>query len=73
MEPSMNKLEQYCKARKWGPGDLAKRLGVHRNSVDRYLRGERRPSWEVLERLKVLTKGKIKADDFLPEKLKAAE
>lgn len=61
----MSKLEDYCKARGWGPAELARRIGVHRNSVDRYLRGERRPSWEVLERIKIVTKGKIKADDFL--------
>jgi transcriptional regulator with XRE-family HTH domain len=61
----MNKLEAYCKQRNWSPKDLAQRLGVHRNSVHRYLRGDRRPDWEVLERLRILTKGKVSANDFI--------
>jgi transcriptional regulator with XRE-family HTH domain len=61
----MNKLEAYCKMRNWSPAELARRLGVHRNSVHRYLRGDRRPDWEVLERLEVLTKGRVTARDFV--------
>ena len=68
----MNKLELYCKQHNWSPADLAKRLGVHRNSIHRYLRGDRRPSWEVLERLRTVTKGRITANDFITAESKTA-
>lgn len=50
---------------------LALLLGVRKNSVHRYERGERFPRPRILARIETVTAGAITARDFLP--LKATE
>lgn len=43
---------------------VAERLGVHRQTVDRYIRGQLMPRPEMIGRIRKLTKGKVTAADL---------
>lgn len=44
---------------------FAKLLGTAPITVSRYLSGQRRPSWAVLEKIVAVTEGKVTPTDFL--------
>ncbi len=44
---------------------LAEAIGVSRQSLHRYKTGERRPEWDVLERLAKVTNGNVTPNDFI--------
>ena len=59
-------LKQYVDQIQMPLADLAAALGVSYEAVRRYYTGDRKPSWRVMAKLKLLTKGQVTADDFLP-------
>lgn len=44
---------------------FAKEIGVDGSTVRKYLRGDRRPEWDVMARIVAVTAGAVTADDFL--------
>ena len=44
---------------------FAERIGVTRQTLWRYISGERRPEWDVLERIQRETEGQVTPNDFL--------
>ena len=44
---------------------FARRIGVSPQALSRYKLGQRRPEWDVLERIKDATDGKVTPNDFL--------
>ncbi|HDZ73750.1 MAG TPA: XRE family transcriptional regulator [Aurantimonas coralicida] len=61
------KLKDYLAGRKVSIAEFAKRIGVSHEAVRRYINRERRPDWDVLERIVKATKGAVSADDFLDD------
>ncbi len=59
------KLSDYLAERNEMIGAFANRIGVSHETVRRYVRGERRPDWEVLEKIAVATDGSVTANDFV--------
>jgi transcriptional regulator with XRE-family HTH domain len=53
------------------PSAFAERIGVTRQTLWRYMSGERRPEWDVLERIKRETEGHVTPNDFLEEQVAA--
>lgn len=53
---------------------FARKIGVSQGSVARYLKGERRPNWAVLQRIQKVTGGAVRPEDFFdaPRKRRAA-
>lgn len=47
------------------PTAFAERIGVTRQTLWRYMSGERRPEWDVLERIQTETSGQVTPNDFL--------
>lgn len=45
---------------------LAQAVKSHRGTVSRIRRGVNNPSWVLAARIKAFTKGRVRADDFLP-------
>ncbi|HEU4341465.1 MAG TPA: helix-turn-helix transcriptional regulator [Candidatus Binatia bacterium] len=58
------KLADYLKCHKLSAADFAERISVHETTVYRYLRGERIPNRDTLERILGETKGEVTANDF---------
>jgi DNA-binding XRE family transcriptional regulator len=48
-------------------GKLAALVGFDRSTISRLRRGETFPSWELAAKIKEVSRGAVKADDFLPE------
>ena len=59
------KLSDYLTEQGETIGNFAVRIGVSHETVRRYVRGERRPDWEVLEKIGVTTSGAVTANDFV--------
>ncbi|MEO0438799.1 MAG: helix-turn-helix transcriptional regulator [Pseudomonadota bacterium] len=59
------KLSDYLIAQQLDPAEFARRIGVGRMSVHRYIRGERFPRPEVLQRIHQATAGQVTPNDFL--------
>ena len=47
-------------------GELATKVGSHRITISRIRRRVNFPSWELASKIKAVTKGRVRADDFLP-------
>ena len=47
-------------------GELATKVGSHRITISRIRRRVNFPSWALAARIKAFTKGRVRADDFLP-------
>jgi transcriptional regulator with XRE-family HTH domain len=71
----MNKamtLHEYLQAQGLSQAELARRLNVDPNTVNRWLGGSRRPGWKTMQRLVELTSGSVTADSFLSHQRRAA-
>ena len=62
------KLHDYLTLKGLTPEAFAEQLQVDAVTVRRYLRGKRRPTWEVMSRITEQTKGAVTANDFVPER-----
>jgi len=58
------RLDTFLSKYGLSPADFAKRIGVSRTSVVRYVNKTRRPDWPVLERIKLETNGLVTPEDF---------
>ncbi|GAB6970026.1 hypothetical protein JCM16408A_07740 [Methylobacterium phyllosphaerae] len=61
------KLSAYLGEHAISDSAFAERIGVTRQSLWRYKSGERRPDWDVLERIAQETAGHVTPNDFLDE------
>lgn len=59
------KLAAYLKCVETSPVQFAEQIGVDRTTVYRWLRGARVPNRDTLERIRMETKGRVTANDFL--------
>lgn len=59
------KLSDYLVTQQLGPAEFARQIGVGRMTVHRYIRGERFPRPEVLQRIHHATAGQVTPNDFL--------
>ncbi len=59
------KLADYLSRSEIKPSAFAERLGVTRQTLWRYMSGDRRPEWDVLERICAETGGQVTPNDFL--------
>lgn len=58
-------LSEWLKAKDVTTSAFAEQIGVKRQSVHRYLEGERLPRRDVLAKIHQATKGAVTANDFL--------
>ncbi len=58
------KLARFLIAHQMTPAAFARLIGVTRNAVHRYVRGERMPAPEVMERIVQVTEGAVTPNDF---------
>ena len=63
----MNKLARYMKRHKLSDIAMAELIGVSRQAVYNYRVGARTPKQAVMRRIREVTNGRIKADDFLDD------
>ena len=47
------------------PSEFARQIGVPRQTLHRYLAGERTPRSEILHRIREVTNGEVTPNDFL--------
>ncbi len=59
------KLSTFLIQQQLSPADFARRLGVCRMTVHRYIRGDRFPRPRLLRKIAELTDGQVTANDFL--------
>lgn len=64
----MATLKQHLagKGRKYKQA-LARAVGVTESSLNRYCNGHRKPTWDVINKLKQATGGEVTADSFLDD------
>ena len=58
------RLATYLEEQHLSIGDFATKVGVTYQTIHRYVRGERRPEWSILERISLETGGAVQANDF---------
>ena len=58
-------LKDYLTKHKLSPGEFGKLIGRARQSVHRYIHGERFPDRATLEQIAQITGGKVTANDFV--------
>lgn len=63
----MNKLARYMKRHKISDVAMAEQLGVTRMAVYNYRKGLRTPKGSVMRKIRDVTGGKVRADDFLDD------
>lgn len=51
---------------------LATKVKSHRITISRIRRGKNKPSWELAAKIKAVTNGRVRADDFLPSARRTA-
>lgn len=59
-------LSDYMAEQGLSDDDVATAIGRHRVSVSRYRRKLDLPSWEVVQKIKDFSGGRVSADDWLP-------
>lgn len=59
------KLTDYLTRVDMSRDQFAAAIGVDVVTVGRYITGARRPSWDVLKRIREVTSAQVTADDFL--------
>lgn len=59
-------LSRYLERKKLSPSAFAETIGVKRQTVHRYLNGERTPWPDVMARITAATGGAVTANDFMP-------
>jgi transcriptional regulator with XRE-family HTH domain len=57
-------LADYLSANSISPRDFAKSIGVSKETVRRYISGERRPDLENMQTIAKATNGEVTANDF---------
>jgi hypothetical protein len=57
-------LRQYLYDREIPAASFAERIGVSVQAVHRYINGDRMPRRDVMERIKVATRGAVQPNDF---------
>lgn len=57
-------LAVWRKSKNLSQEEFGERVGVSRWMINRIENGERRPSMELVDRIWIATKGKVKANDF---------
>lgn len=62
---SAMKLASYLLQEEISDSAFAERIGVSRQALWRYKSGDRRPEWDVLERIAHETSGQVTPNDFL--------
>jgi len=58
------KLVDYMEQEQLDIASLAKRLGITSQALGRYVNGQRIPTFEILWRIEMVTKGMVTANDF---------
>lgn len=58
------KLNQYLAESKTSPAQFAEQLGVSKETVRRYLKGERIPDRDMMQKIALATACKVTANDF---------
>ena len=58
------RLANYLEEQNLSIGDFAAQLGVAYQTIHRYVRGERRPQWSLLQRITKETGGAVQPNDF---------
>lgn len=66
------RLADYLSTNEISDAAFASRIGVSRQALHRYRRGERMPRPDQLHRIREATDGAVTADDFLPARDSAA-
>lgn len=59
------KLAEYVQQEKLTAAEFGRRIDLSRSAVLRLMKGERRPSWAVLDRISRETGGAVQPADFL--------
>lgn len=59
------KLQDYIAEERLTASQFAGMIGVDPISVRRYLNGDRRPDWEVMDRIVKVTHGRVTPSDFM--------
>lgn len=60
------KLAEYLKAHDISAAEFARRIGVHKVTLSRYIRGVRRPALAHSIAIQKATRGKVKPESFVP-------
>lgn len=63
---SVMRLDDFLRQTPQSDVAFADAIGVSRQALHRYRRGERTPRPEVMARIREATSGAVTADDFLP-------
>jgi plasmid maintenance system antidote protein VapI len=58
-------LKTYLKKYRIKNKDFAHTIKVHPNTISNYLRRHKQPSSEIVDRIEVATKGKVKLKDLM--------
>lgn len=67
------KLADYLSKAEIKPSAFAESIGVSRQTLWRYVSGDRRPEWDVLERIRAETEGHVTPNDFLDDPASGSE
>ena len=59
------KLETYLKDKRIPQNEFARSIDVSPATVNRWIKSNRRPNWVTMERIKEVTGGRVKPNDFL--------
>ncbi len=59
------KLADYLSKQNIPGAEFARRIEVSQEAVRRYVKGDRRPEWDVLARIVSATDGHVQPNDFL--------
>lgn len=59
------KLSQYLIAAKMTATAFAEKHGIPQPTVHRYVHGERFPTPDMMRKIEIITKGKVRAQDWL--------
>jgi transcriptional regulator with XRE-family HTH domain len=55
----------WLKAKRISQAEFARRVGVEPNTVYRWVKGDRRPDWKIMEKIAAETGGEVTANSFL--------
>jgi len=62
-------LSVWRKSKNLSQEEFGERVGVSRWMINRIENGERRPSWDLVDRIRTETRGKVTANDFAAERV----
>ena len=66
------RLDQYMNRKGLDDEQVAIAVGSHRITISRIRRQKNFPSWELADKIKTFTNGRVRADDFLPSARRTA-